>query len=442
MERREFFRRSGGVAAIGLWGHLMPGSSVALGNILSETSNVVPAEIAQDEAFWRKIRSFYTPPTDFLDLDHANTSPTSSTVFDAYVKRSRLLSDAPAERFGELWSETSKFRPDLAKLLGTREEHFALTSNATVALNPVLHGFPLATGDEVLVTDHEYPDMIEVILQRTKREEIVMKSVSVAALGEDMLALVERVKKAITPRTKLLLISHVSAWSGEILPVAEVTKVARERGVAVLVDAAQSVGMLDVNFEAIGCDFLATSLHKWMGGPLTTGVLVMKPEHVGKVWPLHPPSWDTSQYPMDIYEWAGSINMAANASVAEAIAFQKMLGPARKLARTRYLGKYWQDKVRDNPKIKLLTPSQTDRSFGVASFAVHDMPSTGLMKYLRKEKGVLVQDKSGRHSPFANALRVSPGPYTTPKELDRFVASVKGVIASGLPGQYKSKLGG
>ncbi len=200
--------------------------------------------------------------------------------------------------------------------------------------------------------------------------------------------------------------------------------------------------MLDVNFEGIGCDFLAASLHKWMGGPLTTGVLVMKPEFVGKVWPLHPPSWDTSQYPMDVYEWSGTFNMAANASIGEAIAFQKLLGPARKLARMRYLGKYWQDKIRDNPKVKLLTPTQTDRSFGVASFAVDDMPSSGLMRYLRKEKGILVQDKAGRQSPFTNAIRVSPGPYATPKELDRFVAAVRDVIRTGLPAEYKKKAEG
>lgn len=229
------------------------------------------------------------------------------------------------------------------------------------------------------------------------------------------------------------MISHVSAWSGEVLPVAEVTKAARERGVAVLVDAAQSVGMLDVNFEAIGCDFLATSLHKWLGGPIATGVLVMKPEHVGKVWPLHPPSWDTSQYPMDLYEWSGSINMAANASIGEALAFQKMLGAERKLARMRYLGNYWQDGLRKIPGVKILTPIQPDRSFGVASFATDGIPSAQLARYLRTEKRVLVQDKAGRHSPFKNAVRVSPGPYTTLSELDRFIAAVKDVAATGLP---------
>lgn len=110
-----------------------------------------------------------------------------------------------------------KIPAELAKLLGTKENHFALNSNATVALNTVLHGFPLFAGDEIIVTDHEYPDMIEVVLQRTKRDGVVMKTVKVAGLDEDKLTLVERVSKAITPKTKLLLISHVSARSGEVI---------------------------------------------------------------------------------------------------------------------------------------------------------------------------------------------------------------------------------
>ncbi|MDM7921009.1 MAG: aminotransferase class V-fold PLP-dependent enzyme, partial [Pyrinomonadaceae bacterium] len=318
MERREFFRRTGGVAALGLWGSLLPGSAAALGDVLQAESQSGVAEFASDDAFWRKVRGYYAVPTDFLDLDHANTSPTSSTVLEAFIRRSKDLSGAPAERYGKQLMGTASFRAELAKLLGTNENHYALMQNATVGLNTVLHGFPLKAGDEILVTNHEYPDMVEVVLQRAKRDGVVVKTVEVPGVEDDKLVLVERVRKAITAKTKLLLISHVSAWSGEVLPVAEVTKAARERGVAVLVDAAQSVGMLHVNFEAIGCDFLATSLHKWLGGPIATGVLIMKPEHVGKVWPLHPPSWDTSQYPMDLYEWSGSINMAANASIGEA----------------------------------------------------------------------------------------------------------------------------
>lgn len=138
-------------------------------------------------------------------------------------------------------------------------EEVAFTPNATFGLNTILHGFPLQRGDELLVTNHEYPDMIETIPQRGKREGIVMRAVNVPLPGEDRSSLVNRINQAITPRTRLILISHVSAWSGEMLPIQEVTQAARRRNVAVLVDAAQSVGLLDVNFAHIGADFLATS---------------------------------------------------------------------------------------------------------------------------------------------------------------------------------------
>lgn len=173
---------------------------------MSEISHLDPTEIAPDETFWRKIRSFYVPPSDLIDLDHANTSPTSAPVFEAFAKRSRRLSQAPAERFGEMWAYTGKdIRKNLAELLGTQEERLAMTPNSTYGLNTVLHGFPMTVGDEILVTNHEYPDMIETILQRTKREAIVMKAVPVPADGEDRLALIGRVKQRSHPAQNFCL---------------------------------------------------------------------------------------------------------------------------------------------------------------------------------------------------------------------------------------------
>ncbi|HXG69326.1 MAG TPA: aminotransferase class V-fold PLP-dependent enzyme [Gemmatimonadaceae bacterium] len=435
MERRDFLQLSALGAAGVLWPRVYPGSTGALEELATATLLPGVPESATDEAFWRRIRALYTPPTDYLDFAHANISPTSISVFDAFAERSRWLSQAPAERvFGTIWGdEDAGAYPALAALLGTQLERVAFMANSTTALNTILHGFPLERGDEILVTNHEYPDMVETILQRSRREGISMRIVPVPGSHESRLALVDRVAAAISPRTKLLLISHVSAWSGEILPVAEVTAAARDRGVAVLVDAAQSVGMLDVSFDAIGCDFLATSLHKWLGAPLASGALVMRPEHVERVWPLHPPSWDTTEYPMTRFTWTGTINSAAPAGVVDAIAFQRTLGADRKRARTRYLGDYWQSRLADVPKVRLLTPRDPVRSFGVASFMVEGVPSDALVKHLRQRKGLLVQSKAGRHSPFANAVRVSPGPYTTPGELDRLVAAVREVARSGIP---------
>lgn len=333
-----------------------------------------------------------------------------------------------------MWREEleEKCRAPLAAFLGTQPKHLAFVANTTSALNTVLHGISLTTGDEILVTDHEYPDMVETVLQRVDRDGVAMRRVRVPGPMEDASELAVRVRDAITDRTRLLLISHVSAWNGEVLPVAEVAAVARSRGVPVLLDAAQSVGIIDVNFEALGCDFMGASMHKGLAAPLPTGVLVMRPELVQQVRPLHPPSWSTDEYPMDRFEWSGTFNMAALATISDALAFHEMVGPERKSARLRELSGYWQDALRDEPSVRRLTPQQRGRSCGPAAFALEGIPSGTLAKHLREVRGVLVQSKAGRHSPYDNAIRVSPGAHATFEDLDVLVNALRAVARIGL----------
>ena len=388
-----------------------------------------------EDAFWERLRSEYDSPSDYADLDQANTAPTPRRVFDAYIQRARYLSRAPAERFGTMWDKEldAVTRPALARYLGAAPEQLAFTANATAALNTVLRGYPLARGDEILLTDHEYPDMVETVLARARRDGVIPRIVRVPAAGESAGAFVSRVADAITPKTRLLLISHVSAWSGAVLPVADVCKAARVSGVAVLVDAAQSVGILDVNFHAIGCDFLAASLHKGLGAPLPTGVLLLRAEHLGKVEPLHPPSWDTSKHPLDLYEWSGTFNMAGLATIKEALEFQEMIGAERKRARLLQLGAHWQDQLAGVDRVQLLTPRQPGQCCGPAAFAVNGVESALLASHLRKNHGVLVQDKAGRHSPFKNAIRVSPGAHSTLAEVDQLAEAVRLVARGSTP---------
>jgi selenocysteine lyase/cysteine desulfurase len=435
MERREFLRTTAAAALSAAAD--APGAPEALscGPALAgvAASDGLSQSLPDDDAFWARFRREYDPPAGYADLDQANTAPTPRRVFDAYVAHARRLSHAPAERFGTMWDDEldAVTRPALARYLGTAPERLAFTANATAALNTVLHGFPLERGDEVLLTDHEYPDMVETLLQRARRDGVVLRVVHVPDASEDARALVARVAESISARTRLLLISHVSAWSGAVLPVAEVTTLARAHGVAVLVDAAQSVGIIDVRFDALGCDFLGASLHKGLGAPLPTGALLMRPEHVGKVTPLHPPSWDTSKHPMDLYEWSGTFNMAALVTVKEALEFQNALGAERKRARLLRLGAYWQDALAGIGGVRLLTPRQPGRWCGPAAFALDGVPSGPLATYLRRRRGLLVQDKAGRHSPFTSAIRVSPGAHSTLAELDRLVEAVRGVARTG-----------
>ena len=425
MHRRDFLRNSSLAALAGYPTSLTPRATDALENLLATIGPADPSSLAEDDAFWMTVRKSYVTSTDLIDFDNANTGPTPASVFNAFVAHGQTLRQAPSERFGKVWDELDTItRPDLASFLGAKPAEVCFTPNTTYGLNTVLHGYPLSRGDEIIVTNHEYPDMVATILQRSRREGIVMRIVNVPSIKEDQHALTASIERAITTRTRLLLISHVSAWSGEILPVKEVTRVAKQHNVAVLVDAAQSVGILNVSFSDIGADFLATSLHKGLAAPMGTGALLMQTKHIGKVWPLHPPSWDTSKHPMDLYEWSGTFSVAAYRSTSDALKFQRTLGLERKRARIRFLGDYWVKRLRDVRGISILTPESASRSFGVAAFMIDGVPSETVAKKLR-EKGIIVQDKSGRHSPFKNAIRVSPGVYATTGELDRFVDAVK-----------------
>jgi selenocysteine lyase/cysteine desulfurase len=257
-----------------------------------------------------------------------------------------------------------------------------------------------------------------------------MRKVPVPAPHEDGEALAARVAGAITPRTKLLLISHVSAWNAEVLPVQAVAAAAQARGVAVLVDAAQSVGILDVDFAALGCDFLGASLHKAIGAPIASGVLLMRKEHIGRVEPLHPPSWDSPEYPMDRYEWSGAFQLAALATTGDAIRFQQEIGVSRKRARLRYLADRWQSRVRGLPRLKVLTPPAPSRSFGTAAVAIEGMSSRDLYERLRHGYGIGTQAKNGRHSPYTEAVRISPAAHASVDDVDR-LADALTAIAKG-----------
>lgn len=392
-------------------------------------ADTVNASRPDEDGFWDRLRSEYDVPQEYADLDQANTAPTPRRVFDAFVERARYLSRAPAERFGKIWENEldAVTRPALAGYLGAAPSQLAFMANATSALNTVLRGFPLERGDEILLTDHEYPDMVETVTARARTDGVVPRTVRVPTADEDPRLLVSRVAEAITVRTKLLLISHVSAWSGAVLPVADVCRVARASGVAVLVDAAQSVGIIDVNFSSLGCDFLAASLHKGLAAPLPTGVLLIRAKHVGRVEPLHRPSWDTSAHPLDLYEWSGTFNIAGLTTIKEALQFQEGIGAERKGARLLRLGAHWQDQLAGIEGVQLLTPRQPGSCCGPAAFALEGVPSAQLATRLRENHQVLVQNKAGRHSPFQSAIRVSPGAHSTFEEVDRLVEAVRSV---------------
>jgi selenocysteine lyase/cysteine desulfurase len=155
---------------------------------------------------------------------------------------------------------------------------------------------------------------------------------------------VAAVERALTPRTRLLLVSQVSAWSGLVLPVAEISRLARARGVEVLVDGAQSFGLLDTSMPALGCDYFGTSLHKWLGAPLGSGMLCLRKERVASLWPLFPDARDGWESLRKLSS-TGTTPDTVFFAVADAARAHAAVGAERLAARLAFLTRRWVDTV-------------------------------------------------------------------------------------------------
>lgn len=426
MQRREFLHWSGTMASGALSKFALPTSMrAALAESIDLDLPSPASDVAGDEAYWARVRKLYAVDPSMLDLDHGNCGLTPRRVLERYLRDARLLNSAPNVHYRRLMSDNG-MSESVHGFLGVKApDAVALLPNATQALNTVLRGFPLDRADEVLVSNHEYPDMVATLHARARREGIVVRTVNLPARDAESSAFVRALEGAVTARTKLALLSHVSAWNGEVLPVADACAALRVRNVATCVDAAQSAGFLDVNFSALGCDFLALSWHKGMCAPISTGALAMRQRWIGVVEPLHPPTFDVGKYPMVQYAWTGKANLAAYAAIPTAISVQQQIGIASKHARLRYLADYWQSRLARIPRIRLLTPSLPARSMGFAAFAIEGMRSKTVADRLLERHGINVQSKAERpYKPFPEAVRVTPQPYTTLRELDRFVGAV------------------
>jgi len=237
-------------------------------------------------------------------------------------------------------------------------------------------------------------------------------------------ALVELYAAAMGPRTKLVLLTHPSNLTGQLLPVRRIAEAAHRVGAEVVVDGAQSLGLLEDPVTSLGCDYYGASLHKWLSAPVGMGVLWMRPEHAGKVWPLVPPG--ASAKGMGRFEWIGTNPEYVGPALLPALEIQRSLGAARKLARLRYLNRYWRTRAAAAlPEARFYTNDDETMGCGLCLVEVPGADAEAVQKRLRERHGVLVQAMSSGRAPEIRGIRVTPNVYTSLGELDRLLAGLR-----------------
>src|SRR3989454_986921 len=327
-----------------------------------------PAAVADDEDFWREIRRAFDIDRGLINLNNGGVAPSPRVVQEALLRYLTVSNQAPAiTMWAWIEPEIESVRRRLAASFGCDPEEMAITRNASEALEIVQLGIPLQRGDEVLTTTQDYPRMITTWKQRERRDGIVLKQIPFPVPPPSLDDLAGRIEQAITPKTKVIHVCHITNLTGQIFPVRKICQLGRARGIEVIVDGAHAYAHFPFTRDELDCDYYGTSLHKWLLAPHGTGFLYVRKAKIERVWPMMaaPPEMNAN---VRKFEEIGTHPAANHNAIVEALDFYDAIGPDRKAARLRFLRDRWAKRLRKLPGGKILTSYDPAQSCGLASF--------------------------------------------------------------------------
>lgn len=387
-------------------------------------------EMAADESYWLEVQQAYTVNRSMVNLNNGGVSPAPNIVQQAMKRYLDVSNESTAYTMWR-WLEPQReaVRQQLGRLFQCDPEEVAVVRNASEGLQIAQCGFDLKPGDEILTTTQDYPRMITTYQQRERRDGVKLVQIQLPVPAENDDEVVRRFEQAITPRTKIIHISHMINLTGQVLPVKKVVQMARHRGIPVIVDGAHSFAHFPFKQADLDCDYFATSLHKWLCAPHGTGLMYVKKDKIKDLWPLQaaPASMDEN---IRKYEEIGTHPAANILAISEAIMFHNGIGPERKAARLVYLREHWMKQLEGSDRVKFHTSRKTGLAYGLANVQILGVDSVALSDYLLHKYNIFTV--AIKHPEF-EGIRVTPQVYTTIEEIDRFADAMNGVIKNGIP---------
>jgi len=376
--------------------------------------------------FWRQIRAAYSASPTMINLNNGGVSPAPRAALDALDHYNRMCNEAPSYYMWRILDQDREpLRYNLAALAGADPEEIAINRNATEALNTIIFGLNLKAGDEVVASKYDYPNMMNAWKQREKRDGVRLVWTDLDLPSEDEDALVRAYLSKFTGKTRVVHLTHVINWCGQILPVRRIADAAHARGIEVVIDGAHSFALLDYNIPDLGGDYFGTSLHKWLCAPFGNGMLWIKKEKIPNVWALlsseKPDGTDIRKF-----ENLGTRSFPVEMAVGYSLDLHNLIGTARKQQRLHYLKNYWMEQVRDVPGIHFYTSMHPKWGCAIGVFGIAGIPGSELSDALFRDWKVhtvgIVWEK-------IDGVRVTPNVYTTESDLDKLVLGIRSIAA-------------
>lgn len=431
MDRRNFLLASAGsLTALDFFAALNPDYTRTFEKQLSKLENLSYSESVENDEFWSWVRTNYTASFNLINLNNGGVCPQPKIVQETHIKNYEFINDAPSYNMWRILDQQRVgLRNRLAELCGVLPEEIAINRNSTEGLNTIIFGLNLKEGDEVVLSSFDYPNMMNAWKQREKRDKIKLVWIDIPQPSEDDASIVSMYEKAITPKTKIVHITHLINWTGNIVPCKAIADMAHKKGCEVIVDGAQTFAHIDYKIADTGADYYATSLHKWLGAPFGSGLLYVKKEKIKNVWALlsavEPDGEDIKKF-----ESLGTRSFASEMAIGAAIEFHQLIGTKRKEDRLRYLKNYWAEKAVKLPKTKLVTSLKPNYSCGIANIGVQGWEAQQIEAKLFES--YKIHTVSIVHKDI-NGIRVSPNVYTNTADLDFLVKGLTEISAMAAP---------
>ena len=381
----------------------------------------------RDEKYWNDVANMYHQNINFINLESGYFSPSPESVKNYWVDFVNEINESPSYYMRTRQTEMrEKVRNKLANYAGIQSDELVLTRNTTESMNIIIQGIKLDKGDEILRTNLEYPNIIQALDMRERRFGTKVRIVDVPIHPKNQQEIVDKIISAVNKKTKVILISHMVFLNGQVFPVKEVCAKARELGLETIVDGAHSFSHVDMDISEIGCDYYASSLHKWLGAPLGNGLLYVKKDNVRRLWPLY---GDTAYEDDNIMklEHLGTRPCSDQNGIIPAIDFNLEIGKKEKSKRLKFLQMRWASELKENKNIILNTPLGEGQSYGIANVGVKNLPPSNLADKLFDDHNIFtvpIDDDRG-----IRGVRVSPNLYSTVEDIDKFIEAMLKIAA-------------
>lgn len=395
------------------------------------------------------LRQAWSIPDGVTYLNHGSFGPTPIEVQAVRTEWSSKLAAQPMDFFlREMEPALDAAAVVLGKFIGAAGEDLCFVDNATVAMNIVAQSLPLSPGDEVVLNNHEYGAVRRIWQAACTRQQATLVQPTIPTPISSTDEIINAIFNAVTPRTKLIIVSHVTSPTAIVFPVEEICRRAKTLKIPVCIDGPHAIAMRPVSLKKIDCAFYCASLHKWLSAPLGSGFLYVRRDWQQK---LSPPvvSWGRSLGGrparwQDDYNWLGTRDPAPFLAVPNAIRFLEDIGLDAFREHGHKLAKIVRDRLTNDWQVDALIPDDTAWYGTMITIPLPPGPilrpkpqswdplQVALWERYRIEAPIM--DWNGRRH-----LRVSCHAYNTREELDLLFAALRECDALVRPSSTKAR---